>query len=47
VEIITTNLEQATDTVKRQPWRLIFPVTKKYPSPSPGPVTVSTRRHTL
>jgi len=37
VEIITTNLEQATDTLKRQPWRLIFPVTKKYPSPSPRP----------
>jgi phospholipid/cholesterol/gamma-HCH transport system substrate-binding protein len=37
VEIITTNLEQATDTVKRQPWRLIFPTTKKYPSPTPRP----------
>ena len=24
------NLEQATDTVKRQPWRLIWPSTKKY-----------------
>jgi phospholipid/cholesterol/gamma-HCH transport system substrate-binding protein len=33
VEIITTNLEQATDTVKRQPWRLVWPSTKKYPSP--------------
>ena len=34
------NLEQATDTVKRQPWRLIWPTTKKYPpggeaSPTP------------
>ena len=47
VDIITTNLEQATDTVKRQPWRLIFPVTKKYPSPSPRPITVSTRRRSL
>lgn len=28
---IATNLEQATDTVKRQPWRLIWPTTKKYP----------------
>lgn len=35
VDIITGNLEQATDTLKRQPWRLIFPVTKKYPSPPP------------
>lgn len=24
------NLEQASDTVKRQPWRLIWPTTKKY-----------------
>jgi ABC-type transporter Mla subunit MlaD len=28
---IARNLEQATDTVKRQPWRLIWPTTKKYP----------------
>lgn len=28
---IGENLEQATDTVKRQPWRLIWPTTKKYP----------------
>jgi ABC-type transporter Mla subunit MlaD len=27
---IGSNLEQATDTVKRQPWRLIWPSTKKY-----------------
>ena len=26
-----TNVEQLTDTLKRQPWRVIFPVTKKYP----------------
>ncbi len=25
------NMEQLTDTLKRQPWRVIFPVTKKYP----------------
>jgi ABC-type transporter Mla subunit MlaD len=36
------NLEKATDTVKRQPWRLIWPTTKKYPaegeaSPTPKP----------
>lgn len=30
------NLEQASDTVKRQPWRLIWPTTKKYPEPTPG-----------
>ena len=27
---VGTNLEQASDTVKRQPWRLIWPNTKKY-----------------
>jgi len=42
---IGSNLEQATDTVKRQPWRLVWPGTKKYsdedpsrsPAPTPGP----------
>lgn len=29
--VIAGNLEQATDTVKHQPWRLIWPTTKKYP----------------
>jgi phospholipid/cholesterol/gamma-HCH transport system substrate-binding protein len=38
VDIITANLAQATDTVKRQPWRLIWPSTKKYPSPTPRPL---------
>jgi phospholipid/cholesterol/gamma-HCH transport system substrate-binding protein len=38
VDIITANLAQATDTVKRQPWRLVWPTTKKYPSPTPRPV---------
>ena len=31
VQIITANLQQATDTLKRQPWRLIWPSTKHYP----------------
>jgi ABC-type transporter Mla subunit MlaD len=38
--VIGGNLEQASDTVKRQPWRLIWPTTKKYPaeaSPAPTP----------
>ncbi len=35
---IGTNLEQATDTVKRQPWRLVWPTTKKYPDSTPLPV---------
>jgi len=31
------NAEQFTDTVKRQPWRLIWPSTKKYPDDKPKP----------
>ena len=34
------NLEQTTDTVKRQPWRLIWPGTKKYDEPTATPVPV-------
>jgi ABC-type transporter Mla subunit MlaD len=35
---VGTNLGQASDTVKRQPWRLIWPSTKKYePAPTPPP----------
>lgn len=37
VDIITDNLQEATNTLKRQPWRLIWPVTKNYPSPTPRP----------
>jgi paraquat-inducible protein B len=32
VKQIGLNLTEATDTVKRQPWRLIWPTTKKYPN---------------
>ncbi len=31
LNVVGRNLEQASDTVKRQPWRLIWPGTKKYP----------------
>lgn len=42
--VIGGNLEQASDTVKRQPWRLIWPTTKKYPEPAPGiPVRVAVK----
>ena len=34
--VIGGNLEQASDTVKRQPWRLIWPTTKRYPESTPG-----------
>lgn len=32
---ITRNTRQATDTLKRQPWRLIWPSTKRYPEDLP------------
>ena len=32
---VAVNLEQATDTLKRQPWRLIWPSTKTYDEPKP------------
>ena len=38
---VAANLTQATDTVKHQPWRLIWPTTKKYPTDgtaTPAPV---------
>jgi ABC-type transporter Mla subunit MlaD len=42
---IAENLEQASDTVKRQPWRLIWPSTKKYPEDkAPKAVPVERRR---
>jgi phospholipid/cholesterol/gamma-HCH transport system substrate-binding protein len=31
------NLEQWSDTLKRQPWRLIWPSTKRYPEEEPEP----------
>jgi ABC-type transporter Mla subunit MlaD len=31
------NLSEFTNTIKTQPWRLLYPSTKKYPSPSPSP----------
>lgn len=34
---IAANLEHATDTVKREPWRLVWPSTKKYAEPTPAP----------
>ena len=49
-----TNFQQMTDTLKRQPWRLILPTTKKYDEPTKittevpanegGPVTYETRQ---
>ena len=49
-KIIGENLTEASDTVKRQPWRLVWPSTKKYngqsdiaaPQPSPKPASRKT-----
>jgi len=38
------NAEQFTDTVKRQPWRLIWPSTKKYPDDKPKVCATPTPR---
>lgn len=40
------NLSEFTDTVKKQPWRLVYPTTKKYPdeSPTPAPDTITVRK---
>jgi ABC-type transporter Mla subunit MlaD len=40
------NLSEFTDTVKKQPWRLIYPTTKKYPdeSATPAPDTITVRK---
>jgi len=35
--VIGVNLEQASDTVKHQPWRLIWKSTKEYGTPTPAP----------
>ncbi len=46
----TDNLAQMTDTLKRQPWRILWPSTKKYdasaasgkaPTPAPGGVAAA------
>ena len=42
---VGTNLQQASDTVKQQPWRLIWPSTKKYDEPAATPIPI--KRATL
>ncbi len=50
VQKTTENLAEMTDTLKRQPWRLLWPTTKKYdaaaapgkaPTPAPGGVAAA------
>ncbi|MEP6603683.1 MAG: MlaD family protein [Spartobacteria bacterium] len=42
------NLSEFTNTVKAQPWRLIYPTTKKYPdaTPTPSEQTITIRKST-
>jgi len=34
---VIKNTEQFTDTLKREPWRLLWPSTKSYPGDEPAP----------
>jgi len=44
------NIKQFSETIKTQPWRLIWPATKKYaetsPTPAPGQGTITVRKTT-
>src|SRR5947209_9328300 len=46
LEPVGKNLAEFSDTVKTQPWRLVYPTTKKYPekSPSTGEATITVRK---
>jgi hypothetical protein len=37
LEPVGKNIAEFSDTIKRQPWRLVLPTTKKYPESSPTP----------
>jgi hypothetical protein len=41
------NIKQFSDTIKTQPWRLIWPTTKKYPEASPTPAVAGQRTNTV
>jgi small-conductance mechanosensitive channel len=41
-----TNVKDLTDTVKRQPWRLVWPSTKEYPNDRPAGETITVRKST-
>jgi len=48
VEPVGRNVAQFSDTIKSQPWRLIWPSTKAYPekSPTPSEATMTVRKST-
>ena len=46
LEPVGKNIAEFSDTIKKQPWRLILPTTKKYPekSPTPSEATITVRK---
>jgi ABC-type transporter Mla subunit MlaD len=48
IEPVGRTVAEFSDTIKTQPWRLIWPSTKQYPgkSPSPGEATITVRKST-
>ena len=44
IEPVGRNVAEFSETVKTQPWRLIWPSTKKYPEPSATPATITVRK---
>jgi ABC-type transporter Mla subunit MlaD len=50
LEPVGKNISEFSDTIKKQPWRLILPTTKKYPEKSPTPAsteaTITVRKST-
>src|SRR5712691_198984 len=39
LEPVGKNISEFSETIKKQPWRLVLPTTKKYPEKSPTPAT--------
>ena len=46
IEPVGRNIADLSETVKSEPWRLVWPSTKKYPqkSPTPGEATITVRK---
>ncbi len=44
INAILADVKQLTDTLKRQPWRILYPSTVKYPEGAPSPAPAPPRR---
>src|SRR3984957_3156275 len=46
LEPVGKNISEFSETIKSQPWRLVYPTTKKYPekSPTPSEATITVRK---